>query len=217
MERSSFGARARHRIWQDTLTAVKSRAVPFIIGVFALVIGFLTNVFWLHATTAKQIAILGAVSLGGSYAAWFFCVLVVNTVRVPWLLDAESTNLINMQEARAEAAEKKIAEIKSATDKHDLFGKLMQQGVDFSSQLATCQSPEQFASWDRGFDEWLKAVQQAMGDMGFPTDAVEFARAAEYAEPVRGIITAGTKREERARVLEKHQEYLADFVQRRLP
>jgi len=51
---------------------------------------------------------------------------------------------------------------------------------------------------------------------GFPTDAVEFARAGEYAEPVMGVISTGSKQEKRARVLEKRQENLADFVRRRL-
>ena len=180
-------------------------------------IGFLISFFGLHVTTAKQLGILSAVSLCGSYAVWFLCALIINTVRVPWLLDAESTALINTQEARAEDAEKKIAEIKVARDKHDLFGRLMQQGIDFSWQIAECQSPAQFHSWDYHSNEWVISVQQAMRDMGFPTDAVEFARAAEYAEPVLGVINTGSKQEERARVLEKRQEYLADFVKRRLP
>ncbi len=135
---------------------------------------------------------------------------------VPWFLDAESANLINKQKTRAEGAEQKIAEINAARDKHELFGRLMQQGVDFSCQLADCHSPAEFTSWDYHSNEWIKSVQQAMRDMGFPTDAVEFARAGEYAEPVSRIVNAGFKQEERARVLEKHQENLADFVKRRL-
>jgi len=143
--------------------------------------------------------------------------LIVNTFRVPWLLDVESTGLINAQEARAEDQEKKIAEMKATRTKHDLFGRLMQQGVDFSCQIAECQTDAHFASWDRHSNDWTKSVQQAMRDIGFPTDAVEFARAGEYAEPVRGVINTGLKQEERARVLEKRQENLADFVKRRLP
>ena len=180
-------------------------------------ITLLTHFFWLHLNTAKQIAILSAVSLGGSYAVWFLCVLVINTVRVPWLLDAESTGLINTQEARAEDAEKKIAEIKAARDKHDLFGRLMQQGADFSREVAACQTDADFASWDRHSDEWLRSIQQAMRDTGFPTEAVEFARAGQYAEPMMGVINIGFKQESRRRRLEKHQGFLADFVRRRLP
>jgi hypothetical protein len=179
--------------------------------------GYLINLFWLHVGTAKQLAILGAVSLSGSYVVWFLGAFVVNTLRVPWLLDAENTDLINKHETRAEDAEKELGRIKAGRDKHELFARLMQQGVDFSSQIAACQTNADFTSWDRHSDEWLKSVQEAMQDMGFPTDAVEFGRAAEYAEPVTGVYNTRSKQEERARVLEKHQRYLAYFVQTRLP
>jgi hypothetical protein len=178
--------------------------------------GYLINLFWLHVSTAKQLAVLGAVSLSGSYAVWFLGAFIVNTLHVPWLLDAENNDLINEQKTRADNAEKKLAEINVTRDKHELFGQLMQQGVDFSCQIANCQTDAQFASWDRHANEWLKSVQQTMRDMGFPTDAVEFSRAGEYAEHVRGAINTGSKQEERARVLAKHQEYLAYFVQTRL-
>ena len=131
-------------------------------------------------------------------------------------MDAESTNLINDQEARAQVAEKSLADVQATREKHNLFGQLMQQGVEFSCQIATCQTDAHFASWDRHSNDWTKSVQQAMRDMGFPTDAVEFARAAEHAEPVMGVINTGSKQEERVRVLEKRQENLADFVRRRL-
>jgi hypothetical protein len=216
VERPSFWTRAKQRIWRDTYTSAKGRVIPFIIAGVGIVITLLTNFLWLHLTTAKQLAVLSAVSLGGSYAVWFLCILVINTVRVPWLLDAESTGLINTQEARAEEAEKKLAEINVTRDKHELFGQLMQQGVDFSCQILECQSDAQFASWDYHSNEWIKSVQKAMRDMGFPADAVEFSRAGEYAEPVRGVINTGSKQEERARVLAKHQEYVAYFVQTRL-
>ena len=92
----------------------------------------------------------------------------------------------------------------------------MQNGVDLSCQINICQTDADFSAWDQWLNEWLISVQHAMRDMGFPTDAVEFARAGEYAEPVKGVINTRTKQEERARVLEKRQEYLAGFVERRL-
>jgi hypothetical protein len=180
-------------------------------------VGYFYNLLWLHKQTAQEIVTVALVSGIGANLIWFVAVFIVNTLRVPWLLDAENAGLINTQATRAEIAETKLAEISAARDKHDLFAQLMQQGVDFSCQIAECQSDAQFASWDMHSNEWLKSVQKAMRDMGFPTDAVEFARAAEYAEPVKGVINLGTKREERARVLEKHQRYLAYFVQTRLP
>jgi hypothetical protein len=179
-------------------------------------LGFLLNHVWLHKDTAKQLAIVAAISLGGSYGVWFLGAFLINALRIPWLLDAESTDLINAQETRAQVAEKNLADIHAARQQHDLFASLMQQGIDFSCEIAGCQTDAHFVSWDRHSNEWIKSVQQAMRDMGFPTDAVEFARAAEYAAPVMGVVNVGSKQEERARVLAKHQEYLADFVRRRL-
>jgi hypothetical protein len=160
-----------------------------------------------------EIALISGV---GANVIWFLGVLIYNAARVPWLLDSESTDLINDQETRVLVAEKNLAEVHATRKKHDLFGQLMQQGVEFSYQIARCQTDAHFASWDRHSNDWTKSVQQAMRDMGFPTDAVEFARAAEYAEPVRGVISTSSQQEERARVLEKRQENLADFVRRRL-
>lgn len=217
VERLPYKTRAIKRIWRDTLASAKGRVTPFVIGFIGITLGALINFFWLHKDTARQLAIMGAVSFGGSYAVWFFCAFIINTLRVPWLLDEESNSLVNNQETRAQVAETSLAEVHATRKKHDLFGQLMQQGVEFSCQITTCQTDAHFASWDRHSNDWTKSVQQAMRDMGFPTDAVEFARAAEYAEPLRGVINTGSKQEERARELEKRQENLADFVRRRLP
>jgi hypothetical protein len=216
MERPSLGTRARQRIWWETGASAKGRVIPLTIGAIGIVLAYLINFVWLHLNTAKQLAILGAVSLGGSYGLWFLGALILNTLRVPWLLDAESTELLNGQEKRAQVAEKNLAETHAAKQQHDLFASLMQQGVNFSYHIAECQTDGHFASWDRHSVDWIKSVQQAMRDMGFSTDAVEFVRAAEYAEPAKGVINTGSKQEERACVLEKRQEYLADFVRRRL-
>jgi hypothetical protein len=217
MDRPSFGTRARKRIWREALASAKGRVTPFVIGIVGIFLGFLLNTYYLHLQTAKQLALMTILSLGGSYAIWLLGALIVNTLRVPWLLDAESSELIDTQENRARTAENNLAEIGAARQKHDLFARLMQQGVDFSCQIAECQTDAHFASWDRHSNEWIKSVQQAIREMGFPADAVEFVRAGEYAEPVKGVVNTGSKQEERARVLEKHQENLADFVRRRLP
>jgi hypothetical protein len=219
MERPSFGTRARQRILSDTVASIKGRVIPLGIGAIGLMLTYLINLLWLHLNTAKQLAVLTTVSLGGSYAIWFLCVLIVNTLRVPWLLDAESNVLITHQEKRAEVAENNLAEIRAAREKQDDFGLLTQQGANFLSQINLCRAAEGidgFDSWDRHSNEWIKSVQQAMRDMGFPTDAVEFVRAGEYAEPVKGVVNTGLEQEKRRRVLKKHQEYLANFVRQRL-
>jgi hypothetical protein len=217
VHRSPFRTRARQRIWQETRASIKGRFTPLILAVIGIAVGYFYSLLILHKQTTKEVVTVALVSGIGANLIWFLCALVINTVRVPWLLDAESTGLVNTEQTRAEIAEKKLAEINAARDKHDLFARLMQQGVNFSCQIAECQTDANFASWDRHSNDWIKSVQQAMRDVGFATDAVEFARAAEYAEPITGVITTVSKREERARVLEKHQENLADFVQRRLP
>jgi hypothetical protein len=216
MERPSFGKRAKQRIWRDTRASAKGRITPFIIGVIGIVLGYFINFVWLHHNTAKQLAILSAVSLGGSYVAWFLAALIINTLRVPWLLDDESTELLNKEKRRAQDAEKNLAEINAAKQQHDFFSYLMHEGVALSVLIVTCQTDAKFASWDQQLDEWIKSVQEAMQDMRLPTDAVEFVRAGEYAEPVKGVINTGSKQEERARELAKYQEYLAEFVRRRL-
>ena len=217
MQRSSFGTRARQRIWQETRASIKGRFTALVVTIIGVAVGYAYSFWFLHKQTAKEVVTIALVSGIGANLVWFLCALVINTVRVPWFLDAESTGVINTQEARAEDAEKKITELKAARDKHDLFGRLMQQGVTFSRDIRNSHTEAHFASWDRHFGDWLKSVQQEMQEMGFYTDAVEFSRSGTYAEPMKGVIDTGNQQGFRARVLEKHQEYLADFVKRRLP
>ena len=217
MGRSPFRTRARQRIWKETRTSIKGRFTSLVITVIGVAVGNIYSLLALHKQTAKEVVTVTLVSGIGANLIWFICALVVNTFRVPWLLDAESTELINTQQARAEDAERKITEVEAGKDKHDLFGLLMQQGFEFLRQISGCQTDAEFASWDRHFYDWIKSVLQEMKNMGLRPDAVEFARAAEYAEPVMGAINTDSRREERRRRLKKHQEYLADFAKRRLP
>lgn len=221
MEREPFGTRARRRIWRDTLDFIKGRAVPLGIAVTVILVGVFIHHVWLHQQTAKELTLIGVISIAGSYAIWFLGALIANTLRVPWLLDAESGQQINTLEARALKAEAKVDNSEQAEKENkrlqDIFGHLMQAGINFSSQLAQCQTPAHFASWDRHYQDWIKSVQVAIRDMGFLTDAAEFIRAGEYAEPVKGVMNTGNEQEQRCRVLEKYQEKLAEFVERRLP
>lgn len=215
MERPTFGTRARQRIWREFRSAIRARIPPFVIGVIGIAMGYMYSWLYLHKQI-KETAGIALMSGVGANIIWFLCVLIYNTVHVPWLLDAESASLLNEQETRTQVAEMGLVALHATRKNHDLFGHLMQQGVGFSCQIATCRTDADFASWDRHSNDWTKSVQQAMRDMGFPTDAVEFARSAEYAEPVKGEINTPNKQEQRVRVLEKRQESLADFVRRRL-
>ena len=221
MERPPYRTRLRKRTWRETRASVRGRIVPFVIGALGLVFGYLINLFWLHRGTAKELVIVGAVSFGGSYAVWFLGALIANTIRAPWLLDAESGEQINALERRAIEAENKadlfVKEKQESKRFHDLFGSLINAGMAFSSDLASCTTTGQFMSWDRHFNDWVKKVKDTIAGMGYMTDALEFVRAAEAAEPVKGVMDYRNEQEERCRVLEQHQNYLADYVKRRLP
>jgi hypothetical protein len=163
-----------------------------------------------------------------SYLIAFVGALVINTLRVPWLLDAESGGQINSLEKRAEDAESSVLDLERQADKleaakaeskrlHDLFGSFMRSGIKLSGGLAGCQVKAQFEAWDELFDSWLSSVRTAISDMGFNSEAAEFSRAGENAEPIIGIRDARKEREERCSVLEQHQLKLEEIVHRRLP
>ena len=220
MNRPSFRTRALKRISQDTCASAKGRITPFLIGIVGVILGFLFNAYYLHLHAAGPLAVLALVCLVGSYAIWFLSAWVVNTFRVPWLLDAESGRLINEWEKKAQNAEAAVAELKNKREEnrrlHDRFASLMQSGIVLSSDLASC-TVNGLSAWDARFDKWLISVKDAISDEGFASEAIAFIRAGEDAEPVTGVVDFRSEREERCRVLEQHQKKLEDIVRRRLP
>jgi hypothetical protein len=181
-----------------------------------LAVGFLVHSLWLHEKTVRELVIISLVSLSRSYTLWFLGALIINSIRIPSLLDAESGEQINALETRALSAESKIFQSEQTTKEnkrlHDLFGHLAEGGAQFSRDLAQCQTPAHFASWDRHFNGWLEEVQIQIMNMGFRTDAAEFARAGESAAPVTGVMDFRNEQERRRRILTKHQDSLAGFV-----
>lgn len=179
------------------------------------------NAYYLHLQAAKQLAVLAFVSLGGSYAIWFLGAWVVNMFRVPWLLDAESGQLIDEWENKAQAAEATVAELKDKKEDsrrlHNLFASLMQAGVNLSTDLASCTANAHLFAWDVRLDKWLILVKDTISGEGFASEAIAFIRAGEDAEPVKGVMDFRNEREERCRVLDQHQKKLEDIVRRRLP
>ena len=200
---------------------MKGRFAPFLIGAVGLALGYLINAYHLHLQTAKQLAVIGFVSFGGSYAVWFLTALVVNTLRVPWLLDAESEQLIDEMDSKARAAETALAELKDNKEGtrrlHKEFGALMQSAAQLSSDLATCYEAIQFGSWDARLNQWLDTVKKAILGLGFDADAVAFIRAGDNASPVAGVVNPAYHQETRRRVLKQHEKELADIIRRRLP
>ena len=218
--RPRYHTRLRKRIWQDSLAFFKRRVVPLAIALVGLIVGGLYSHFELHLTVSGQL--LGSlVSILCSYLLSFLGSIVVNTLRAPWILDAESGNEISVFEQRAINAEKELNNFKKTDaevrEAHRRFAELMTQGMSFGSDLNTSVQERDFVSWDRHFLEWLNRVRDAIKNTGYSGDAVEFLRAAEAAEPVGGVMDFRYYREVRSRKLKLHQKYLAEFVQRRLP
>jgi len=220
VERLPYTTRACKRIKADTVAAIWRRVPPLVIAIVGIGVGALFNYLYLHKQTAKEMIEVALVSGIGANLIWILCVLVYNTVRVPWLLDAESGQQIDVLEARVFTAESKADESAKAKQEnkreHEFFGALMQSGMNLSGDLIECRTSPQFQSWDTRFDEWIDLVRKAIADLGFYTDLVEFVRAGEYAESVSGAVHIGHFQENRVRVLEKHQEKLEEIVQRRL-
>jgi len=217
-----YGTRARKRIWKEALTFVKGRVVPFGIAIAGLILGYLINYLYLHRQTAKELTVIGLASLVGSYVTSFLISLVVNAVRVPWLLDAESGQQINTLEARALQAESKLDDAKKIKEEnkrlHDFFGDLMHEGIAISITLASCTTESQLASWDVSRDEWLIRVKTAIkNDLGYASDAAEFIRAGDNAEFVDGPMDWRGQREDRNREFAQYQLKLEEIVRRRLP
>ncbi len=196
MVRPSYSTRARKRIWLEWKSSASGRRAPFTIAVLVLAVGWLYSSFYLHKEFAENLKI-GLICSCGSYAIWLLGMLVFHALRVPWLLDADAGVLINQQEDRAQTAESSLAKIEGDRQKHADFAKLMEAGVDLSAEIAACHTDAEFVGWNGAFDAWLKTVRQSMQEIGFPTDAVEFVRAGEYAAFVNGVISVGSRQEER--------------------
>lgn len=221
MNRPPYWKRAIRRIARDTLASVKSRVAALFIATIGIGLAFLLNSYYLHLQTAKQLAIFAVVSLGGSYVVWFSAIWIFNTLRVPWLLDAESGKLIDECEKKAQTAETALADLRDRKEENrrhqKAFAELMQSGVNLSIDLTTYQAPTQFGAWDGRFAEWKAKVKKAISELGFDADAVAFTRAGDNAPPVAGIMNTGYFQETRLRILKQHEKELAAFVRLRLP
>jgi len=172
--------------------------------------------------------VIAVISGFGANVLWFLGLLIYNTVRVPWLLDADAGKQISDLENRAILAETSVRNFQASADQteaartenrrlHELFGTLAEKGGDVLRELAGCSMDTQFAMWDIQFKQWKEAVEKEIKNLGFHADAVEFLRSGDRAEPMKGVVDARVTREYKGRVLEKHQDKLADFVSRRLP
>jgi hypothetical protein len=164
------------------------------------------------------IAVLSGV---GANLMWALGVLTYNAIRVPWLLDAEDGQRLSTLEERASVAETALDDREKVKrdikDLQDKFGHLAQAGLAFLTDINRATTRSEFMSWDRHFQAWIGDVQSAMRYVGCPTDAAEFMGAGTMAVPVPGVMDSPWEQETRRRQLKMHQDYLAEFVRRKLP
>jgi hypothetical protein len=190
--------------------------------VAGLIAAFLYNHYHLHTQAALIALELGVVSICSSYGIFFLGSLLVNTVRVPWLLDAESGEQIDALETRVSLAESK-AEDKAATQQekkrlHDLFGGFMKEGESLADELR--RGMQSYGPWLQKRREWVERVSQALTDMGLPTEAAGFRQAGEKDRP---IFPPGTVESPRlyydlySSQLTGYRTKLQEIVSRRLP
>jgi hypothetical protein len=220
VETLSYATRARGRIWRDTRSSILRRVPPFVISLVGIAIGSIYGSLYLHRQI-KETAAIALISGVGANVIWFLSVLIYNTVRVPWLLDAESGQQIRTLEGRALAAESALDDREKVKrgnkELHDKFGHLAQAGLEFLTDINRATTRGELMSWDRHFKTWVDDVQSAMRYIGCPTDAAEFMRAGSLAVPVQGVVNTPYEQETRRRGLKMHQDYLAEFVRRKLP
>jgi len=227
VERLPYRTRALERIWRETCSSFRKRVPPFVISLIAIAVGSTYSSRYLQKQI-KETVVIAVISGVGANLLWFLGVLIYNAVRVPWLLDADAGKQISDLENRAILAETSVRNLQASADqteaartenirRHELFGRLAQNGRDVLRDLQGCSMETQFAMWDIQFKQWKEAVEKEIIHLGFHTDAVEFSRSGDAAEPMKGVVDARVRREYNGRVLEKHRDKLADFVSRRLP
>lgn len=188
--------------------------------------GSLFSWLYLHKQIKETVEI-ALISGVGANVIWFLGVLIYNTVRVPWLLDADAGEQINGLEERARLAETSVRSYQDNANQteairtenkrlQELFGTLAENGRDVWRDLASCSMDTQFAMWDIQFKQWLEAVRKEIINLGFRADAVEFMSSGDNAELVTGPMDGRVIREYKGRVLREHQNNLTEFVRRRL-
>jgi hypothetical protein len=177
---------------------------------------------WLYLhKQIKETAAIAVISGIGANLIWILGVLIYNTVRVAWLLDAEGGKQIAELEDKVQGLEDSLNNTERVEQEnkrlHDTFGHLAEAGLQFFTDINSAATRGELMLWDRHFKTWVDDVQSAMRYVGSPTDAAEFMRAGTLAVPVPGVMNTPYEQEKRRRELKMHQDYLAEFVRRKLP
>jgi hypothetical protein len=199
---------------RDTLAFFKGRAVPLILAVLGLIVSCLYGpAHWTLDFLYRSIVMVGL-----SYGIAFSGALVINTLRIPWLLDAEAGEQINGAEKRAIVAEAALQANNDGMEVRVKLAALLQKGQKLEENLRTCVEPVHFFAWDREEYTWMDSVTQTLLTIGFPNYAVEFRRAGTEPVFVSGPMNigekqnGGQKREGRLRRLRLLQKVLENMA-----
>lgn len=184
MERLPFGTRARARIYRDTILFFKGRLVPLSIAI----VGLVASSFWGHAHVTLAFLGRSIVIVLCTYSIAFIGALVVNTIRAPWRLDAESGQQISDLEKRAQVAEAALEHKNNQQQLGTEFVLLMSEGEVLADELR--RGLPQFGGWLQKRRIWRDRVNQALIDAGLPTEAASFRHCSE---PVSRPVPAGTR------------------------
>jgi hypothetical protein len=152
--------------------------VPLILAILGLIVSYLYGpVHWTIDFLYRSIVMVIL-----SYSVAFVGALIINTLRVPWLLDAESGQQIDALETRALLAESK-ADDDAATKRenkrlHDLFGEFMVEGELLTKELGRTHG-DKFGAWLQKRRTWEEKICQTLIEMSLSTEAAAFRHAGE--------------------------------------
>jgi len=199
---------------RDTLAFFKGRTVPLILAVLGLIVAYFYGpAHWTLAFLYRNIVMVGV-----SYGIAFLGALVINTLRIPWLLDAEAGEQINGAEKRALVAESALQANNDGMQIRVKLAALLQESQKLEENLRTCVEPVHLFAWDRKEYTWTNSVTQTLLATGFPNYAVQFRRAGIEPVFVSGPfdiglkLNIGQKREGRLRRLRRLQNVLENLA-----
>jgi hypothetical protein len=185
-------------------------------------VGLVVSYFYGPVHVALDFLIRSVVMVGCSYGIAFLAALVINTVRVPWLLDAESGEQINALEKRAQVAETTLSESHDKSQEnnrlHSLFGDFLDEGESLADELR--RGMQVYGPWLDKRSKWVEKVSQTLTDMKLPTDAAAFRQAGEKDLPIFPPGTVSTPRlyyDHYSSQLTGYRTKLQEIVTRRLP
>jgi hypothetical protein len=206
LDHQSYGERIWAKTYHETKQFIKRR---LLFGVCMGVIGSIALGLFGKAHLSPLDIARNAGIVVGSYVFVLLTGFLINLGRAPGLLDGEREATISDLTAKLQAKE-------LSSGLHSKFAALMNEGKELSDNISWA-SESDAGSWAREREAWKTRVDQALTDMGFPTDASAFLHAAEKATPATGVWDVRSQREFYRREMTCYRDQLQAIVVRRLP